>query len=371
MKKIIHVITALEAPGGAEMMLYKLLKYRKSSEISPVVISMTHQSEFSKIFDGLGVKLYFLDIRKRKLKALWDFIKIISKEKPCLIQGWMYHANFLAIATKLFYRKAKVLFNIRQSLSDVKNDKPLTRVVIYLNAYFSRFVTCVINNSKTSIGQHQAVGFSKKNSCYIANGFDTGLFKPNAELYKQFRTAYNLGASIKIVGNLSRFHPMKNHVGFLEACRKIKDDYSGEVAFVMGGKEIDGENKLLVDKISTLGLQDDCILLGPVNSYEILPVFDIYMSSSSWGEGFPNIIGEAMSCGVPCIATDVGDCKLIIDKYGRTAKPGDYDTLAEACVKELKQKSYPSSEIRQHIVDNYSINRIVNKYESLYLKLME
>lgn len=370
MKKIIHVITALEAPGGAEMMLYKLLKYRKSSEISPVVISMTHQSEFSKIFDGLGVKLYFLDIRKKRLKALWDFIKIIRKEKPCLIQGWMYHANFLAIATKLFYRKAKVLFNIRQSLSDVKNDKPLTRVVIYLNAYFSRFVTCVINNSKTSIGQHQSVGFSKKNSCYIANGFDAELFKPNAELYKQFRITYNLGASIKILGNLARFHPIKNHLGFLEICKKIREKYSEDVFFVLAGKDISGDNENLIEKIQELGLKSRVLLLGPVKSEKFMLILDLYVSSS-WDEGFPNVLGEAMSCGVPCVATNVGDCKLIIDKYGRTAKPGDYDALAQACVKELTQKIYPPSEIRQHIVDNYSINRIVNEYESLYLKLME
>lgn len=371
MKKIIHVITALEAPGGAEMMLYKIIKYRNSDELKPIVVSMTHRSEFSKRFDDLGIKLYFLDIRKKKLKALWDFIKIIRKERPDIVQGWMYHANLFCLFAKLCSHKIKVLFNIRQSLSNVKNDKPLTRMVIYLNAFFSKFAKHVINNSRASIKQHQAVGFSKNNSIYIANGFDVELFKRSANLYEQFRVSHGLDPSTKIIGNLARFHPMKNHVGFLQACRSIKDAYAGEVVFVMGGREVNDENKLLLEKMHELGLQDDCLFLGPVNSYEILPALDVYMSSSSWGEGFPNILGEAMSCGVPCVATDVGDCKVIIDKYGHTAKSGDYDALAEACVKELTQQSYPSAEIRQHVVDNYSINRIVNEYESLYLKLME
>jgi glycosyltransferase involved in cell wall biosynthesis len=99
--------------------------------------------------------------------------------------------------------------------------------------------------------------------------------------------------------------------------------------------------------------------------------FDIATSSASSGEGFPNILGEAMSCGVPCVATRTGDSAEIIGDTGLTVEPRDPEALAAAWKKMLEMSPDARSELgercRKRIVGNYDIGAVTARYEVLYL----
>ncbi len=367
--KILFIITGLNQ-GGAEAMLFKLLNGLNKSKFECLVISMSDMGVYGEKIASLGIPVFCLKMNSVRFSfiSFCSFLKIIYHYKPDIIQGWMYHANLFSLFSKILSPKSSIIFNIRQSLHG-NIDKFSTRIVIKLNAWASYSVRAVVNNSIVSQAQHRNIGFSNHNEVYISNGFHANFFKPSVEIYKNFRCVHGLDVDTKIVGNLARYHPIKNHIGQLILFHKIKMYYPYKIKLVLCGKDVEYKNIQLIEEINSLGLQNDCILLGPVKSYEIMPAFDVY-SSSSWGEAFPNVIGEAMLCGVPCVATDVGDCKQIMGGLGAVAAPGDYDLLAKHCLEKLKISDEERSRIRQHVIDNYSIEKIVDQYQNLYADIL-
>jgi len=91
---------------------------------------------------------------------------------------------------------------------------------------------------------------------------------------------------------------------------------------------------------------------------------------SSCAEGFPNVIGEAMSCGLPCVTTDVGDASKVVGDTGWVSVPRDSNSLADCldaaltCTpKELKNRG---SLARDRIEKHFSMASVKEKYISLY-----
>lgn len=354
-------------------MLFKLLSCIDKSKFECAVISISDNGVYGEKIARLGIPVDYLNINPNNVLSniflkLFQFVKLTKKHKPDIVQGWMYHANFFSILTKLGCPKAIILFNIRHGVPKYKN-KLLTKLVIKINAWFSFVAKSVVNNSKESIKLHENIGFCKKNSIYIPNGFDINTFRPNINVYVEFRRSHGLDNSTKIIGSIARFHPDKNHIGLLTTFHKIKLLTSSSIILAMCGPGINTDNGQLMKEIERLSLKENCLLLGSVDASQIMPAFDVYLSASS-GEGFPNVIGEAMACGVPCVATDVGDCKDIVAEFGMIGKPGDYDALAKYCIKKLAASDEEKIKIRQHIVDHYSIQSIIAQYENLYSSVL-
>lgn len=370
--KIVFIITGLNQ-GGAEAMLFKLLNGLNKRKFECLVVSMSDMGVYGGKITALGIPVFCLKMNSARFSFIGfcSFLKIIYNYKPDIIQGWMYHGNLFAIFLKLTAPKTKVIFNIRCSLKKFSQQRFFSFCVVKLNALFSNRAVKVINNSRISIEQHEKIKFSKKNSIYISNGFDVNLFRPNLEIYKNFRLKHMLDSNTRVIGSISRFHPMKNHLGLLAVFHKIKTISFGKTVLVLGGLDIDFNNQVLVRFAQELGVNHECIFLGSVKSYEIMPAFDVYLSSSSYGEGFPNVIGEAMLCGVPCVATDVGDCKQIMGGLGAVAAPGDYDLLAKHCLEKLDISNEMRGRIRQHVIDHYSIEKIVDQYQDLYADILK
>lgn len=370
---VIHLIGSLEI-GGAEVMLSKLLSAADQRGFNLLVISLTGAGTgtLGEKLRERSVPVYCLNMRKYSpLKALLLYIKLVKQVKPDIVQAWMYHANVLAMAMRPFLPRHSVYFNIRHNLSDTKHEKVLTRFMIKLNAWLSSFAEGVINNSLDSQLQHERIGFCKKNKIHIANGFDSSIFKPNKALYDQFRIDYRLPVNAKIVGMIARFHSVKNHRGFLEAAKTILEEYQHEVFFLMGGRECDEHNALLKKWTEPLILKERVLLLGEVDSSKVMPVLDVYLSASL-SEGFPNVIGEAMACGVPCVATDVGDTRHIVEGYGKIVQKQEIGQLAEGVISILNLSQPELNQLgrkcRQQIEEKYPIQKIVRQYEKIYLR---
>ena len=372
-KKILHIINSLDV-GGAEMMLFKLIS-KENSQFKYEIISLSSFGKLQNNFNLKGIKVYNLNLNKSFINLFTLPLKlflIFKKTKPEIIQGWMYHGNIVAFICKYFFSKKSVLFfNVRQSFYGYMNEKYITRILIKYNSYLSNsnFLNKIIYNSLVSKIQHEKIGYSKRKGIIIGNAFDTDKFKTNSNHRNNYRRKNNIINKI-MIGNISRSHPMKDHDTLLEALSIVVKKYQNAHLFLYGLK-VDNSNNKLKNKINDLNLNSNVHLMGSIqNTEKIIPAFDLSIISSRWGEGFSNFLGESLSCGVVCIATDIGDSKYIINDKNLIVKPNDKLALSRAIIQYLNlnkdEKRFLSNKMRDIMLKSYTLDIIFNKYFKLY-----
>src|SRR5262249_13490671 len=154
-------------------------------------------------------------------------------------------------------------------------------------------------------------GFASERMTVIPNGFDTDRFHPSTEAKADVRRELGVAPGAPLIGLVARYDPFKDHANFLRAAAIVAARLP-PARFRVCADRVDWGNAALTGPIANLGLQDRCYLLGPRRDVpRVLAALDLLVSSSA-SEAFPLTIGEAMACGVPCVATDVGDSALIV-----------------------------------------------------------
>ncbi|MFZ4596403.1 MAG: glycosyltransferase, partial [Verrucomicrobiaceae bacterium] len=115
-------------------------------------------------------------------------------------------------------------------------------------------------------------------------------------------------------------------------------------------------------------------VLGPLGERHDLArltaALDIACSSSAFGEGFPNVVAEAMGCGIPCVVTDVGDSAWLLDGAGTVVPPNNAAALAEALNRMValtpEQRHALGKAGRQRILDQFDLHAVVQQFEALF-----
>jgi len=375
--KIIHIITDLFT-GGAEMMLYKLLSELKDNGHEYWVISLRDKGAIGKKIESLGVPVFPLDISPKipSPLSIFNLRKIIRQISPDLIQGWMYHGNLAAtLACKFNGKKVPVVWNVRQTLYNLKDEKLFSRLMITFGSKISKKPSFIIYNSQVAKKQHEKIGFSSENGVYIPNGFDLEAFSPDNSGKNWLKEKLNIQGDGLLIGLIARFHPIKDHFGFLEAAKILMEKYS-KAHFVLAGRGVDVGNLKIIRKIKELGLLDRVHLLGESQEMpRVMSALDILTSCSWTTEGFSNAIGEAMACGVPCVVTDVGDSSFIVGDTGKVVPPKNPQKLCEAWVQLIElgkeKRKILGKRARGRIGSEFSIESISQLYTSLYQGLKE
>ena len=373
MIKVVHIITGLTT-GGAEMMLYKLLTSMNRSRFDSAVISLMDKGVIGTKIEALGIPVYELRMKggRPTLSALWRLRRIIHTLKPNLIQGWMYHGNIAALIGRMFAANdPAVLWNIRQTLYKMEDEKWLTQQVIRASRYLSARASRLIYNSRLSASQHEALGFSRYKRILLCNGFDVKRFCPSEDALKVVRQNLGLDEYIPIVGLFARYHPMKDHANFINAANIVYLQQP-DVHFILVGRNVALNNPDLSALINASDAKDNIHLLGEREDIaDLMAAIDIAVISSAWGEGFPNTLGEAMACGIPAVVTDVGDSAWILGKdNGEVVPVRDPQALAAGIFKLLnmdkERRCALGRRLRQRIVDEFSLEKITDQYAALY-----
>lgn len=358
-------------------MLYKLLSGMDPKKFKSDVVCLMDIGPMGKKILELGIPVHAVGMRLGRPDpiSIWRLIRIVKKLRPNLIQGWMYHGNLAAQFTKPFLPKPiPVLWNIRHSVNDLNNEKKTTAWVIRLCARLSKKPDKILYNSQVGADQHEVLGYAPEKRIVIANGFDTELFSPSKEARIQIREELGLPPSSIIIGQIGRYHEMKDHPNFIHAAGHLSKSHP-DVHFLMAGKNVDTNNRKLMDLIQDLKLAPKFHLLGERKDMNVLVAgLDIASSSSSFGEGFPNVIGEAMACGIPCVVTEVGDSPFIIGKTGIVVPPRSYKAMACAWKDLLDMEPEARRDLgkqaREMTINRFSLGSIVSQYESLYSDLL-
>ena len=290
--------------------------------------------------------------------------KILLDQKPDIIQGWMYHGNLAALLGYVMIgRNVKLSWNIRLSLEIYKRMKLTTRLAIKLGSHLSRIPNLIIYNSYRSLEQHRTIGYNKVSDFSIPNGFDIKVWKPNKKVGLNLRNKLGISNTAKVVGYVGRGDDQKDIPTLFKAFDIVCKKYSNVILLTVGRnlKQYSTSNKNII----FLGQQS--------NVEDLMKTFDLLCLSSK-AEGFPNVIGEAMSTGIPCVTTDVGDAKDIVGNTGWVSPPNDPIALAKCLDSALKKSRRELNEhgkiSRKKIVNNFSIDRVKNQYISLYNSIL-
>jgi len=369
--KIVHIIAALNV-GGTEMMLYKLLSRMRRDRFENIVITLKEKGSLSRDFESQNIRVYNVGGMGGilKISALIRLLKILREINPDIIQGWLVHGNFAAQITSFFlpYRLS-ILWNIRYAALPKSETKNSTLLIIKFLSFLSSLPKKIIFNSKTSANDHIRMGYQRDKNCIIPNGFDIKLFSPSEENRRSVRLELNIPEKAILIGLIGRFDPLKDHRCFLKAGEKLLRN-KREVYFLLAGREVDLQNRHLIQLIEKLGISGKVFLLGERRDvHRITAALDI-AACSSVSEGFPNVIGEAMSCGIPCVVTDVGDSAWIVGDSGMVVPPCNHEALCEAWQKMIElgsvKRQILGEKARERIKNHFSIQMIVEKYEQLY-----
>jgi glycosyltransferase involved in cell wall biosynthesis len=385
MKKIAFLIRSLDL-GGAEKQLVTLAKALDIKGFDVTVLCFYANGPLETEFSGTKVKLLSLEKQGR-----WDIISFFRRLhqniryiQPNVLHSYLPDSNVIVIFLKPFFSTTKVVWGIRHSnwgipQSSTKRDKQIAKwdggwnFSLYLERKLSHFADLIIANSYTGQKYHLSKHFPAEKMIVIPNGIDIEHFHPDPELGVSIRQEWGVSVNTILIGLIGRLAPMKDHPTFLKAAALLWQERQ-DVRFVCVGKEQQQDYAIeLYELANQLGLTEQVIWAGArLEMPAVYNALNILVSTSAYGEGFSNVIGEAMACGKPCVVTDVGDSASIVGNQGIVVPPSDPQALKTAVMQliaKLTTGNYAQTEIRQRIVENFSVPQLLVKTEDAILSL--
>jgi glycosyltransferase involved in cell wall biosynthesis len=370
--KITLIITNL-ATGGAETMLLKLLEKLDRSRFTTTVVSLIGLGEIGPRIQALGIPVHALDMARGGVPnplMVLRLARLLRQLQPDVVHTWMYHADLLGGLAARLAGCRRVIWGVRHSNLSKELNKRSTLWVVKTCALLSRRVPAqIISCSQRAKEVHAAVGYAVDKLHVIPNGFDLDRFIPDAAARASVRAELGLSSATPLVGLIARFDSQKNHLGFIEAAAQVRAQRP-DVHFVLAGTEVNAANAALNAAIAAKGLQAHMHLLGRRGDVpRLMAALDV-LASSSHGEAFPNVLGEAMACEVPCVVTDAGDSAEIVGSTGRVVAVGDMPALAQQLLEVLRlpatERVALGKQARACVQAHYEIGHVAGLYQAFY-----
>ena len=369
--RVVHCITGLRG-DGAQRMLLRLAEGLQERGIDNVVVSLSSREPLADAFEARGIRVYSLSVSPnvRGVFAIPRLRQLIDELEPDIIQGWMYHANLMVTLVRPFLKRSvPALWNIRRGTDDVRERKFSTRLVIRANAWLSSRAERIVYCTQESREQHEALGFDPERGVVIGNGFDTETFAYSLDKRTAIRARYGVAESDILIGNIGRDDSAKGRPylieGFAELLKRVPN-----ARLMLIGRGMSEANPELRRLLVSSSVASRVVLVG-----EYSPISEVYsamdiLCSSSVAEGFPNVIGEAMSCEVPCVTSDVGNARALLDGIGMIVPARSSTRLAQALASMCREgrEAWRDRGLRgrSRIAQRYSLKVVVDEYATLY-----
>lgn len=361
MRRLVFIARSLEY-GGAERQLIELLRRIDKTLFEVFLVCLypggSLWDEANSIAD---VRVDHLGRAGRwdvgVIAALWRYMRCVD---PHIVHGYMGIANVLALVGKPL--GAKVVWGIRGTRVELSHYDFLHRVARWTERLSSRFPDLIICNSYAARRELEAAGYPRERMRVISNGIDVHRFRRDSMDRQAMRAAWGVGPDELLIGLVARFDPMKGHKIFMAAAKRILIQHR-DVKFVVVGDGIAGQRHALQDFARELGLAEKVIWAGQRRDIPaVMSAFDLSVSASLFGEGFSNTLAESMSCGVPCVATNVGDSGRILGDFGWLVEPGDEAGLAiqvSEAIRICRSPEFRPELLRRRIESEFSLERLV------------
>lgn len=371
---ICHLITGL-GTGGTPVMLRNVLAAARSSSMRFSVIGMIGDNTVGEQIAAMGIPVHRLGMRPGRPNpfGLWRLVRRLRNDPPDVIQTWLYHADLLGSVAARWCGRPPVAWNIRHATLTPGVDSRSTIWTARLCGRISRrSPAAIVCNTYSGRDVHIAAGYDASLFRIIPNGFDLTRFRPSESSRAEVRRELGIAAESPIVGLIARYSRLKGHDVFIRAMAGVARERP-DVHFLLCGRDIAWSNRELAGLIEANGGRDRWHLLGPRNDVtNVQAALDVAVCPSN-SEAFSNSLGEAMACGVPCLATNVGDSAEIVGDTGRIIPVGDVAALTSSALEILELTPSLREDLgrraRRRIEARYDIRRIAKQYVDLWTGL--
>ena len=368
---VMHLISGLET-GGAERMLARLVTRADPARCRSLVVSLGKTGPAAAPIEKAGIVCAGLgmNLRAPMPGGLVRLVKLLRRERPDILQTWLYHADFFGLLAARLAPVPALLWNLRCSDMQLRALPAALRLLL---ARLSAIPDAVIVNSQAGRRFHESIGYRPRRWEYLPNGFDTAELASDGEARARLRAGLGLDDEAIAIGLPARFHPMKDHASFLAAA-KILAIREPQARFVLIGAGTEAANPRFASLLAQSGIAARVLALGERRDMPaVYAGLDIATLCSQSGEGFPNALGEAMACGTPCVATDIGDAADLVGDTGLVVPRRDPAALAaawQALIAEgPKARRIRGLMARARIRRDYELDAVVGRYLSLYEEL--
>jgi glycosyltransferase involved in cell wall biosynthesis len=369
--RLVFLIRSLTG-GGAERQLVELSKGLDRLVFDVTVVCLYDGGEFLEELTGAGVSVISLAKRGR-----WDIVRcfvrlanVLRKLKPDILHSYLSGQNVLTVFLKPIVPTSRVVWGVRASNMEGKQYDWLARFISRLEILLSGFPNLIVFNSVAGKAYHLLAGFADSHAVVVPNGIDTIRFRPNMTMRAQFRALIRMSDKAALIGIVGRMDPMKDYPTFLKAAAIFSRKEPDAQFVCVGG----GSEQYLCDMRALgvqLGLTDRLMWLGFLSDMPLAyNGLDICTSSSAYGEGTPNCVGEAMACGVPCVVTDVGDSRLIVGNTGVVVPPRDPAALAvgwHTMLERIGKDPQVRMLARERIESRLNLSTLIHKTSAILL----
>jgi len=345
--------------GGAEAQLVQLATGLEEMGFGVTVMAMYPGGPFeAELKKRNGFDYVMLGKRGRSDVVgfganLW---REIRRRKPDIVHGYMPFGNQLALLAGRAAR-AKVVWGIRSSFLDFRHYDPRDRLLFGTGRILSRLPDLMIVNSWAGREHHEKAGYHSSKMIVIPNGIDSERFRPDPIAKRRMRTEWGIPEDAPLIGIVGRLEPMKGHQTFLAAAGIVAGRSNAH--FVCIGDGVPAYRRELEAKALATGHGDRVHWLGVCNDMpSAYPALDILVSASV-GEGFSNVVGEAMAAGVRCVVTDVGDSARIVGRAGIVVPPADPGAMARAILDIIGGNCGSLGDPRAQVSKNFSRERMI------------
>ena len=372
--KIMFVINSLNV-GGAEQMLAKIAKNIAFADDDITVVTLIGNGILAEEFVGENHCVISLGLSRNPLTWL-NIVKlavIMRRRQPDVVHSWLYQSDIVAGIVTRFVTNCAVIWSLRQSNLAKEHNKFTTRLCIKLCALMSRYLPdAIVSNAYIAMLAHTKIGYAANKIVIIPNGFDLSQSSRDASAAAKIREELGIGHDAPMVSMIGRFDSQKNHVGFFRAMRTILNALP-DTNFCFAGVGVTTDNPAINKMIYENNIDKKRLhLLGQRNDINAVMSATDLLALPSDGEAFPNVVGEAMACEIPCVVTDVGDCGEIVGKTGRVVPAGDMLKFADEVIgmlsKSKLQRQAMGREARLRVKARYDIDKVAKAYRDLYVR---